>query len=486
MRKLFATLSAFFMMSMAVQAQIVISEILYNVPGSGENEEFIELHNAGANAVNLQNYYFTQGIIYTFGNLSVPAGGYIVVARDSAAFHNSFGMAPDAFWGSASGLSNSGEDITLYDANNGFVDSVDYDDAAPWPTIADGGGRSLQLCDLSSDNNVAANWGFNNTATGINTTTLATTDSLYATPGMANQCVVVVPPPPASYPVYTFSDINGLDTAGMADSIGVTCELRAIAHCIDLRGGSGLDFPFAQSDNSAGIRVFSFSDVDNYTVTAGDSLHIQGTVSMFGGLLQFTPDSIAVISQGNPTATPMQVSNMSEMTENRYVELTNMYIVDTAAWTGTGSGFNVQITDGSADTILVRIDNDVDLYNMPAPLGTFSIRGWGGQFDPSAPFDEGYQLQPCSMTMITNAEKVATPRQVAVYPNPTSSILTVETVANMEVLSVYNALGQEVIRQTNINTNNLQLNVADLENGIYFLQIQAEGQAMTKAFQVSK
>ncbi|BDS10243.1 lamin tail domain-containing protein [Aureispira anguillae] len=484
MKKLFATLSAICMVNFAAQSQVVINEVLYNIPGSGENEEFIELHNMGAAAVNLQNYTFTQGVTHTFNSGTIPAGGYFVIASDSAAFHASFGVAPDAVWTSG-GLSNGGEDITIYDGAGTLIDSVDYETSAPWPADAAGQGRSLQLCDPVTDNNLGTNWGTSNIANGVNGTT--GTDSLYATPGLVNACVIVVPPPPPSYPVYTFDQINNVDTNGTADSVNVTCELRGIAHCIDLRGGTGIDFNFANSNNSAGVRVFSFVDVDNYTVTSGDSLHIWGEVVQFNGLLQFAPDSIVVISQGNPTATPMLVTQLSETTENRLVMFANMHLVDTAEWTGSGSGFNVRMTDGGADTIVVRIDNDVDLYSQTAPLGTFSISGWGGQFDSSIPRNEGYQLMPCNMMMITGTHQVENNSGlVRIYPNPASTLLNVQSDVEIQTIAVYNTLGQAVVNLNNVNTTTTQVATSDLENGVYIISIVTNEKTMTQQFQVVK
>ena len=484
MKKLFSTLSAILLVSFAAHSQVVINEILYNDPGAGADvEEFIELHNTGATAVSLVNYTFTQGVTHTFSTGMIPAGGFFVIAVDSTAFHNAFGMAPDAVW-TGGGLSNGGEDITIYDGNGTFVDSVNYDDAAPWATSADGLGRSLQLCDPATDNNDGANWGTSAIGTGLSVTGV---DSLYATPGMINSCVVVIPPPPPSYPLYTFDQINDIDTSGNADSLNVTCELRGIAHCIDLRGGSGLDFPFANSDNSAGIRIFTFADVDAYTVTAGDSLHIWGTVTQFNGLLQFSPDSIAVISQGNATASPMMVTQLSEMTENRLVMFTGMSLVDTAEWTNTGSGFNVRITNGSTDTITLRIDNDVNLFGMPAPLGTFSISGWVTQFDPSAPRNEGYTLSTCGMNMLTNTAKVENnSTQVSIFPNPAASILNVQSATEIETIIVHNTLGQTVLNLNNVNTYTTQIATNNLENGVYIISIVTDNKVMTQQFQVVK
>ncbi|CAA6829569.1 MAG: Endonuclease i [uncultured Aureispira sp.] len=484
MKKLFSTLSAILLVSFAAHSQVVINEILYNDPSSGTDvEEFIELHNTGATAVSLVNYTFTQGVSHTFTSGMIPAGGYFVLAVDSAAFHNAFGMAPDAEWASG-GLSNGGEDITIYDANGVFVDSVNYDDAAPWPISPDGLGYSLQLCNPSANNNDGANWGTSSIGTGLSVTG---TDSLYATPGMMNTCVVVIPPPPPSYPLYTFDQINDVDANGNADSLNVTCELRGIAHCIDLRGGSGLDFPFASSDNSAGVRIFSFTDVDAYSVTAGDSLHIWGRVSQFNGLLQFAPDSIAVISQGNATASPMMVTQLSEMTENRLVMFTGMSLVDTAEWTGMGSGFNARITDGGTDTITLRVDNDVNLFSMPAPLGTFSVSGWVIQYDASMPRDEGYSLSTCGMNMLTNSVEVENnSTQVSIFPNPAASVLNVQSAAEIENITVYNTLGQTVLNINNVNTYTTQIATRNLDNGVYIISVVTGNKVMTQQFHVVK
>lgn len=483
MKKLFSTLATLLLLSMTSQAQVIINEILYNVPGANENEEFIELYNAGGSAVNLQGYTFTQGVTLTIGSgESIPAGGYYVIGFNAAAFQAAYGFAADTVY--TGGLSNTGEDITLYDGSGNLVDSVDYKTTAPWPTLANGQGRSLQLCDPMTDNGLGSNWGTNNTAVGVNGS--SGTDSLYATPGMMNQCVGVVPPPPlSSYPVYTFGQVSGVNANGVADSVGVRCQLRGIAHCVDLRGGAGYDFPLANSNNTGGIRVFSFADMDGYTLQAGDSLHVWGEIIQFNGLLQLEPDSILVVSQGNATATPMTVTTLTEATENKLVTLYNMHVVDTAAWTGTGSGFNVLITDGSADTTLVRIDADVNLFSQPAPLGNFSITGWVGQFDSSNPYTSGYQLFPCGMSMLTGTTELeGNSNQFLVYPNPSSSVLNVQTDLEIQNVLVYNALGQIVISVNNINTNTTQINTRALENGVYVIAIMTDKKVMTQQFQV--
>ena len=149
------------------QSNLVITEIMYNPPESGADSlEFIELYNNGSNALDLGGYYFNSGVTYTFPTgVSVNPSSYLIVAVDSVAFENTFGMS--AYQWTSGGLSNGGEDITIYDNMGNLADSVNYDDTDPWPTEPDGNGASLVLCNPSSDNTLAENWSAATTSTGI-------------------------------------------------------------------------------------------------------------------------------------------------------------------------------------------------------------------------------------------------------------------------------------------------------------------------------
>ncbi|MCI2228835.1 Ig-like domain-containing protein, partial [Polaribacter sp. MSW13] len=140
-------------------ANIVISEIMYNTPESGiDVYEYIELYNAGTATVDLTGYTFSQGVTHTFTTGSIGVGEYFVIAINATKLDEAFGDGTaDAQWTSGS-LSNGGEDIELLDNLSRVVDYVNYDDNTPWPTGADGDGPSIELRDVTFDNNVAANW----------------------------------------------------------------------------------------------------------------------------------------------------------------------------------------------------------------------------------------------------------------------------------------------------------------------------------------
>lgn len=129
-------------------AGVRISEIMYAPQAAGAVEgselEFIELYNAGGDAVGMEGWSFTNGIEYTFAaGTTLGAGGYLVLASNAAAFTAHYGFAPAGEY--TGQLNNGGERVTLSDAGGGQVTSVDYNNSPPWPAVADEGGYSLVL-----------------------------------------------------------------------------------------------------------------------------------------------------------------------------------------------------------------------------------------------------------------------------------------------------------------------------------------------------
>jgi hypothetical protein len=74
---------------------------------------------------------------------------------------------------------------------------------------------------------------------------------------------------------------------------------------------------------------------------------------------------------------------------------------------------------------------------------------------------------------ITPTDNPFTSNRITIYPNPASSILTIQTESSAEPCSViiYNTLGQ-LVYQSDSNTGYLELNVSDLQNGMYFMVVR--------------
>jgi plastocyanin/DNA/RNA endonuclease YhcR with UshA esterase domain len=276
---------------------------------------------------------------------------------------------------------------------------------------------------------------------------------------------------PNIYTEYPIEQITTVDQNGVADSLGVAVEISGIVYGVDLQGNDNIQFTIIDKFNpDGGIGLFSSNNFD-YTVTEGDEVVVQGIIDQFNGLTQINPDTLWFLTSGNNLHDPSVETGLSETTESKLVKFENMTFVDPMQWTGTGSGFNVDITDG-VNTIAMRIDNDVDLYAMAIPpYALFNVTGIGGQFDSSDPFDSGYQLLPRYMEDIEETVSVidqTISEGVAFYPNPVSEILFVSMTDQMELLSVTNILGQRV--KTIENPESLEeINVSNLTSGLYVL-----------------
>ncbi|MGI9242779.1 MAG: lamin tail domain-containing protein, partial [Verrucomicrobiales bacterium] len=136
---------------------------------------WIELHNPTAAAIDLDGYQFDNGVEFTFPAVSIPAGGFLVVAADPTEFGANFPAVTNVVGPWIGKLRNSGEKIALRDASGDLVDEIDYADEGDWAIRArgvsdrghrgwtweaghDGGGSSLELINPALSNKAGQNW----------------------------------------------------------------------------------------------------------------------------------------------------------------------------------------------------------------------------------------------------------------------------------------------------------------------------------------
>ncbi len=289
------------------------------------------------------------------------------------------------------------------------------------------------------------------------------------------------------YNVADIVDIVGLDADFSPVNLDTLYEVTGIVYGIDYQGGDDLtntNAAFTLIDATDGVGVFA-RGLD-YVVKEGDEVTVKGTLDFFRGLTQIAADSITVVSTGNAINDPTDVTSLSEDTESDLVKFTKVWVADTAdkVWPNNG---NIDITNGT-DTFAVRIDGDTKgIAGKTIEFDTMNIVGLGGQFDGSAPHNEGYQLFPRDSSDISEWVDMTSVRnvsiQTSVYPNPTSNNLTVVGATKWESFVVYSILGGEMAAGT-LNNNNLS--VANLNNGTYIIKLVAGEQVGVARFVVSK
>jgi hypothetical protein len=195
------------------------------------------------------------------------------------------------------------------------------------------------------------------------------------------------------YPEYNIEDVTGMSNLGVADSVGIYCEISGIVHGPNFNS-AGVQFTLI--DETDGIGVFASLEDFGYTVNEGDEVVVGGMINQFMGLTQIYPDYIELISSGNELETPTLVTELGEDNESHMVRINCVSIIDPDLWTNQGGGFTVQVTDG-LEIFDVRIDSDCDLFGTNPPMGTFNLVGIGSQFDTESPYNSGYQVFPRSI-----------------------------------------------------------------------------------------
>ncbi len=190
---------------------VVISEIMYNPPGSADGEEYLELLNITSAPVTLydpdkqQPWRMTDGIDFEFPTnppVTLAAGERIILTRSLTAFEAAFGTsATRKFQWTTGTLDNGGETLQLakpggVDALNVThyvrIDRVNYDDTAPWPTTPDGSGPTLAKLSETDYGNDYINWHAATASPGAMTpgptfATWATTHGVIEATGDADQ-----------------------------------------------------------------------------------------------------------------------------------------------------------------------------------------------------------------------------------------------------------------------------------------------------------
>ncbi len=155
-----------------------ITEIMYHGPG-GSEVEYIELTNTGTVPIELAGVTFDAGA--PINTLPLPAyllqpGESVYLTNDSAGFAALYG---DGFTVLAQWLdgrlANGGERIVLRDPLGNAIHDFAYNDAAPWPTSADGNGAALHIIDPNGDYGDPANWTDTDTFGGSPAGSLPTT-----------------------------------------------------------------------------------------------------------------------------------------------------------------------------------------------------------------------------------------------------------------------------------------------------------------------
>ena len=141
---------------------IVINEINYNSSDLFNPEDWVELYNYSNKPIDLSGWIFKdENALQVFqipqGSM-IEEGDFLILCRDTLLFKSKFPEVKKYIGNLGFGLSGGGEKLSLLTHSGFLVDSLTYDDIEPWPSIADGGGPTLELKNPFVDNSKYYYW----------------------------------------------------------------------------------------------------------------------------------------------------------------------------------------------------------------------------------------------------------------------------------------------------------------------------------------
>ncbi len=256
---------------------------------------------------------------------------------------------------------------------------------------------------------------------------------------------------------------------------------------------------FVLNDHTTGIRIYSKHKYAGYqTLHDGDSVTVVGTLSGYHGsaevsLVASAPlDTIYQIGTGT-IDTPLVVIAPSSFTDAELIQVNNVNMSSATGWVQAGHSFTARV-----GTLPIFIDSFMNaaMFNAAQPQGVYNIVGFGDQYQYSPPYTGGFNINPRSLAdfhlVATGIDNVANSLTAAIYPNPTSTQLTVTLSSDkFETITaqMFDVTGKMVLNETKelvSGANELQFNTANFTNGMYILELRTAEKSLNTKIVVNK
>jgi CotH kinase protein/Lamin Tail Domain/Chitobiase/beta-hexosaminidase C-terminal domain/FlgD Ig-like domain/Divergent InlB B-repeat domain len=155
-------LTANFQVMSGNSSDIVINEINYNSSDDFNPDDWIEIYNISGTNLDLSSWQLKDDDdLHSFifpTDFSIPADSYIVLCRDTLAFHTLFPDIENYLGNWNFGLGSNSDMVRIFDNEGTLIDHVLYDNEAPWPIEPDGNGPTLSLLNPGMNNLLPQSW----------------------------------------------------------------------------------------------------------------------------------------------------------------------------------------------------------------------------------------------------------------------------------------------------------------------------------------
>ena len=245
------------------------------------------------------------------------------------------------------------------------------------------------------------------------------------------------------------------------------------------------DFTFENGINCSSMA--EFKNANDLTVAAGENFTLTNiTASIFanGGIANvdviYYDDAaglpgVQIGSQNSVTIDSQTVIGTNFSLDVNEVKLSvNPFQFNGQASMPTTYWIQLIVTDGSSSTSVFWLVTSSSSVGNPSAL----YDGFWDYYDPT--LDGVYIWEgDCSTMGVADAEL----DRFSFYPNPTSDILHINAAKNIESVTIYNMLGQQVI-SSKIGAISSDINMSKLPAGTYLMKVAING--VTKSYKIIK
>jgi len=198
--------------------------------------------------------------------------------------------------------------------------------------------------------------------------------------------------------------------------------------------------------------------------------------------------SVKIYDINATTKAPNTMLGQSAAVANSAIVVNNVTPYDfSTAVSFTGSfACSVVLPTGATDTLVVVstksgcYSNDSLAWEMQSSGSWFSVETqWG---TPPNGLKCDMVILPVVQTVV-GMTQISKDNLVSIYPNPANDFISIGAVNKVEKISIYNTVGQ-LVRLIEPNENVLNINVSDLNNGFYIMQVQTENGIVAKTISI--
>ncbi len=160
----------------------------------------------------------------------------------------------------------------------------------------------------------------------------------------------------------------------------------------------------------------------------------------------------------------------------------NVKLVDFAGTNAEVSALEININGGSTPQLIANqwVSVDVPITALGGVVAGNLTRSDVAQIGITTAMVDNLwydNLYLHKNTVLSN--ETFTASNVNMYPNPTNSTVNINSIENIDSVSIMNILGQTVINK-DVNSNDFSLDISELNNGQYFLRLNSNNTTVVK------